>query len=1436
MSEIIRMKPKEGALPEFFKPIIAEFSIGGVEGASRGGDLADFLTEIEFHPGDSRLVLYLGPTGARTPRLAERIREVVSERLPAVTVAVKPPVSTESLPSPSPERLLKELKVQLNAAAPWLASCWMRVESSRIVLACPNEIAREEVERAGARRWLEETARELGSGWGAEITVEPPRETAPPRKAVFRPVQKKKSNVLLGRESGVTSPPLPINQIAGPMRNVVVEGRVFGVECRELKRRRILSLGITDFTDSIRVKLFDPPATAASVREGEYLRIAGAVQPDKFEQNEIVLSPRHILRVTRPEREDCSERKRVELNLHTKCSRLNGLIDFSRLLERLRRWRWDRIAITDDAVVQAFPRAYVAAKKAGVRLALGCELNVVDDRRAVVVNVPPQRRGESLLEDAVVFDLETTGLSPLSHEIIEIAAYKVRRSRIVDEFHSFVRPRVSLDSNIQKITGITESMLREAPGWREVFPRFQNFVGDAPLVAHNISFDAGFLRDDWVRSGRKMPPLIDTLEISRALFPKLKKFQLGSVAKALGVSLVNAHRASDDARALAKIFVEIVLKLRRRGVKTLGELEAWRGEREARKIPAKSVVALVADRTGLKNLYELVTAAHLNHLYIYPRTPWSLIEHHKDGLILGSGALEGPVIDAILANESEEEILSIARRFDYIEIAPPDLYRPLLAEGTLRCDEDVDALIRRVIAIATKAKVPVVAVGCAHHLDPEEREYRKILREPLDRDRVEHLPSMHLRTTDEMLEAFSFLGEEVARRLVLENPDRVFERLEDVDPLPRGFFPPIIEGAEKDLRKRTMEAAFRLYGREREGKVILPGKIEAILKKELDAIIGNGFAVLYLIAIQLVQNSKEAGYVVGSRGSVGSSLVAFLTGITEVNPLPPHYRCSVCRTTIFADEEGEEKGKISGPRRKKTGKGRDRPECGPDLPRRDCCGREMIRDGYRIPFEAFMGFDGTKVPDIDLNFAGEYQARAMADIEKTFGKDHVFRAGTISTLKERNARGFVLNYLEKRGLKPRRAEIDRLSLGLVEVSRTTGQHPGGMVIIPRDRSITDFMPVQRPADSETAESVTTHFDFHAYEGTIVKVDVLGHDCPTAIRMLRDITGIDPMEVPLDDPAVLSLFSSPEALGLTESRLGAPVGTFGIPEFGTPLLLQILRETRPRTVEELIRISGLSHGEGVWKGNAQDLIRNGVARLSEVIATREDIMNKLIGYGMDPREAFGIMERVRKGKGLRPEDEISMKRCKVPSWVIEACRKIQYMFPRAHAVAYVLMALRIAYFKVHHPPAFYATALTLRAADLPLEPVLDGLKSVRAALAEIRKKERDRLATAREQAQGVALDLAREMLLRGIEMKSVDLEKSDALRFRVEGTTLRPPLVAVDGLGGKMARRIAKEVKEGNLLSLEDLVSRTGLSRPLLQRLKALGACGALPESNQLRLF
>ena len=955
-------------------------------------------------------------------------------------------------------------------------------------------------------------------------------------------------------------------------------------------------------------------------------------------------------------------------------------------------------------------------------------------------------------------------------------------------------------------------MLEGAPEVEEVLQRFLQFVGDSVLVAHNARFDMGFLDMGVQRLGREplTNPVIDTLEMARSLYSGLKNYRLNTLCKHFGIELKQHHRAIHDAEATGYLLWKMVEDCLAKEVVRLDQLNEITDRRDVSRLRPFHVVLLVQNATGLKNLYKLISLSHLEYFHRVPRIPRSELEKHREGLIVGSGCEKGELFEAAL-QKSPQEAEEIARFYDYIEIQPVEVNRHLIEKGIVESEERLRETNRLLVRIGEKLGKPVVATANVHYLDPWDSIYREILTANQSGfRRKDPLPPVYFRTTEEMLEAFAYLGEEKAREVVITAPRGIADRIEEIAPYPDGTHTPIIEGADEELRRICYETAEQTYGSP------LPDIVKERLEKELNSIIKHGFAVIYLISHKLVTKSLSDGYLVGSRGSVGSSFVATMSSITEVNPLPPHYVCPECKFSQFVTD-----GSVAS---------------GFDLPDKDCprCGAKMRKDGHDIPFETFLGFEGDKTPDIDLNFSGEYQPRAHKYTEELFGKEYVYRAGTISTVAEKTAYGYVKKYQEEMGLTLRNAEVERLVRGCTGVKRTTGQHPGGLMVVPQNRDVFDFTPIQRPADDPKARTVTTHFDYHAISGRLLKLDILGHDDPTVIRMLQDLTGVDPKKIPVDDPKVLQLFSGTESLGVTPEEIGCLTGTLGIPEFGTRFVRQMLEDTRPTTFGELVRISGLSHGTDVWLNNAQELIRSGTAVLSEVIATRDDIMLYLIYKGMKPKTAFKIMEKVRKGKGLTEEEEKEMKEYGIPDWYISSCRKIKYMFPKAHAVAYVLMAVRIAWFKVYYPAEYYATYFTVRADDFDLELVLKGPEVVNRRIHEIDEKGAD--ASPKEKGLLTVLESAREMMARGLSFLPIDLYRSDATRFLVDGDALLPPFSSVSGIGVNAARNIVKAREEGHFLSIEDFQKRSRVSSAVVEVLERLGCLRDLPESNQLTLF
>lgn len=1338
--------------------------------------------------------------------------------------------------------VVEEAFVDCPTLAAALSPCQPAVDGHVVRVGVPNDVVLGHVKRKGADRLLaarladltgltlafrfaveetgealeafrerrEQEERELVE---AALRAEDARQREATAAAKAARAEEEDEAVLYGYAIG--DEPVPLKAVQEEARRVVVQGCVFDVETRELKTgRTLVTFKLTDYTDSILVKAFardkEELARLSGIAEGMWVRVRGSAQLDPFVRD-LVLNASDINRAEAPERRDTAEEKRVELHLHTPMSAMDAVTPVKKLVERAAKWGHPAIAITDHGVCQAFPEAYEAGQKYGVKILYGMEAYLVDDGVPIVYKAAPR----PLLDDTyVVFDIETTGLSSVDDRIIEIAAVKVHKGEIVDRFESFVNPHRTISPKIQQLTGITNEMVKDAPELDEVLVRFRAFVGDAVLVAHNARFDTGFLAVNYRRIGQEplASPVLDTLELARALYPNLRNHRLNTLCEKFGIPLVQHHRAVYDAEATGYLLWKMLLDAKERGYDTLDALNRLVGTGDVSRQRPFHATLLVQNAAGLKNLYKLISLSHLKYFHRTPRIPRSVLLEHRDGLLVGSACDQGEVFEAAM-HKSEDELEEVAAFYDYLEIQPVANYRHLIDKDLVRDEEHLRDILRKIVRVGEKLGKPVVATGNVHYLDPHDEVYRRILvhalggASPLDPDR---LPPVYFRTTDEMLEAFAFLGEEKAREVVITNTRRIADSIEDLKPFPDELHAPVIEGADEEIRRMAYETARRIYGDP------LPEIVEQRLEKELNSIINHGYAVIYLISHKIVNKSLEDGYLVGSRGSVGSSFVATMTRITEVNPLPPHYVCPSCHFSEFFTD-----GSVGS---------------GFDLPDKDCprCGTKLKKDGHDIPFETFMGFKGDKVPDIDLNFSGEYQPIAHKYTETLFGKDYVYRAGTISTVADKTAYGYVMKYMEEKGLKLRQAEIDRLARGCTGVKRTTGQHPGGLMVIPQDKEVYDFTPIQHPADDPDAGTITTHFDYHAISGRLLKLDILGHDDPTVLRMLQDLTGINPKEVPVDDPKVLGIFSSTEPLGVTPEEIGTNVGTLGIPEFGTKFVRQMLEDTRPKTFAELVRISGLSHGTDVWLNNAQDLIRSGTAKLSEVISTRDDIMVYLIQKGMEPSLAFKIMERVRKGKGLGDEEIQAMREHGVPEWYIASCQKIKYMFPKAHAVAYVLMAVRIAWFKVYRPIEFYATYFTVRADDIDLALVRRGPDAVREKIRELNEKGAS--ATPKEKNLLTILEMCLEMLARGFSFQNIDLYRSDATRYLVDGNTLIPPFNALPGVGTAAAKAIVEAREEGPFLSVEDLQQRARVSRAVIDLLAEQGILRDLPETNQLSLF
>lgn len=1211
--------------------------------------------------------------------------------------------------------------------------------------------------------------------------------------------------------------PVAIKSIQDEERHITIEGYVFDAEVKVLRSgRSLLQIKITDYTDSFIVKMFsrneEEAALFQEIKKGIWVKVRGSIQTDTFIR-ELVMIANDLNSLKKKEREDTASegKKRVELHLHTPMSQMDAVTPVETLIAQAKKWGHSAIAITDHAVVQSFPDAYSASKKHDIKVIYGLEANVVDDGVPITYNAEKR----PLLDDTyVVFDVETTGLSAVYNKIIELAAVKIKDGEIIDRFERFANPHEPLSATTIELTGITDDMVKDAPEIEDVLKDFYEFTGQSTLVAHNATFDIGFLNVGYKQIGfdEVKNPVIDTLELARYLYPDLKNHRLNTLCKKFDIELTQHHRAIYDAEATGYLLWKLVKDVTDRGTTYLDELNNFIGNGSWQRTRPFHCTILAKNQTGLKNLYKLVSLSHIDYFYRSARIPRSKLIEYREGLLIGSACDQGEVFEGMM-QKSPDEVEEIAKFYDYLEVQPLTNYEHLIANELVSDEEALKEIVSNIISLGDKLELPVVATGNVHYLNEEDAIYREILihsqggANPLNRQK---LPPVHFRTTDEMLACFQFLGNEKAEKIVVENTQYIASLIEDVRPLPTELCTPEIPGAEEEIRSMSYRKAKEIYGEP------LPEIVEKRLEKELKSIIGHGFAVIYLISHKLVKKSLIDGYLVGSRGSVGSSFVATMTEITEVNPLPPHYVCPNCKHSYFFDD-----GSVAS---------------GYDLPDKDCpeCGTQYKKDGQDIPFETFLGFKGDKVPDIDLNFSGEYQARAHNYTKELFGEEYVFRAGTIGTVADKTAYGFVRGYEDDKGLQLRNAEIERLVSGCTGVKRTTGQHPGGIIVVPNNREIYEFTPIQYPADDRDSEWKTTHFDFHSIEDNLLKLDILGHDDPTMIRMLQDLSGIDPETIPHDDEAVMKLFSSTEPLGVTPEQIMCKTGTLGVPEFGTRFVRQMLEETKPSTFSELVQISGLSHGTDVWLNNASELIANGTCELKDVIGCRDDIMVYLIYKGLEPSLAFKIMEFVRKGKGLQDDWIEEMKKHDVPDWYIESCQKIKYMFPKAHAAAYVLMAVRIAYFKVYYPIYFYAAYFTVRASDFDLDTMVKGSNAIRSKIEEINAKGLE--ASPKEKNVLVVLELALEMCERGMSFQKVDLYRSHATKFIVDGDTLIPPFSALPGVGTNAAYNIMKAREAGEFLSKEDLQKRSKMTKTVLEYLDAHGCLEGLPDENQLSLF
>ncbi|MCG7407455.1 PolC-type DNA polymerase III [Paenibacillus sp. ACRRX] len=1215
--------------------------------------------------------------------------------------------------------------------------------------------------------------------------------------------------------------PVSIMDVQDEEKRVTLQGTVFGLEVKELRNGSTLyTFNVTDFSDSMLVKMFgknkEDVLKLNLISNGKWVKVRGRVEYDRFMMTpELVMIASDIHEVTAPpERKDTAQEKRVEFHLHTTMSAMDAVASVDAYVKQAAKWGHKAIAITDHANVQCYPDAAKAGKKHGVKVIYGLEANIVNDGTEVVLNAEPRNIKEAVY---VVYDIETTGLSVSNNKIIELAAVKVQDGKELERYSSFVDPHERIPYNIQQLTNITDEMVAGAPEVDEVLKGFIEFAGDAILVAHNARFDMGFIQHNLKKIGlpEMTNPVLDTLELARLIFPTLKNHRLNTLADKYKISLDNHHRAIDDTAALCGILQGLLNDAYQiKGIEMLDRLNDYVGQNLFNSRPFHCNIYALND-IGKKNLYKLVSMSHTQYFHRVACIPKSKLVEMREGLLLMSGCEKGEFFETVL-NKSQEEAEVIAEFYDILEIQPVTMYMHLVEKGFVGSPSQIEDALRKVCDIGAKQGKPVVATGNAHYLNPRDKLFRDITIHgitgfsPLKDIKK---PDAHFRTTTEMLQEFEFLGKEQAYQVVVTNTNELADRFETINLFPDKLFTPIIDGADEEMRNTCYDTAKRIYGD------AVPEIVVARLEKELEPIIKYGFSANYLISERLVKKSNQDGYLVGSRGSVGSSVVAMFLGISEVNPLPPHY---VCRNESCKHSEWFTDGSIPS---------------GFDLPDKACpnCGQTMRGDGQDIPFETFLGFKGDKVPDIDLNFSGEYQPIAHNYTKVLFGEKCVFRAGTIGTVAEKTAFGFAKKYEESYHKKWRGAELNRLASGCTGVKRSTGQHPGGIVVVPDYMDVEDITPVQFPADDKNAEWKTTHFDYHAFDANLLKLDILGHDDPTMMRMLQDLTGVDPTTIPMNDPKVMSMFNSVEALGVTSDRIRTPVATYGVPEMGTRFVRQMLVEAQPATFADLLQISGLSHGTGVWLGNAQELIKSGICTIKTVIGCRDEIMLFLIyKAGMDAGLAFKITENVRKGKGLSQDWIDEMKKCNVPQWYIDSCLKIQYMFPKAHAAAYVISAVRTAYFKLYHPIEFYATYFTVRAEDFDIELCCQGYEAIGRKIDEIEAKGFQ--ATTKEKSMIAILEMALEMTARGFSFKPIDLYRSDASKFQVDGNSLVPPFSAVQGIGENAAKNIAASREGTEYLSIEDFQQRSKATKTIVEMLTQMGCFRGLPESNQLSLF